>query len=262
VQIKDLGVIDAPVVLFGGPYSNLQATQALIAAAGARRLVCTGDMVAYCADGNAVVEALGEAGADVVAGNCEKQLAVGADECGCGFGADSTCSLLARGWYAHAMATVSAASRAAMAACPDLAMFDHQGARVAVIHGGVTDVSAFLWPVSEDAAFMREIAALEAIAGPVDVIVAGHSGIAFERQIGAHRWINAGAIGMPENDGSAQTRYVVLDGEARVERLSYDHTGAQDAMVRAGLTQGYHEALATGYWPSEDVLPMALRRGA
>ena len=50
----DLGNLDAPVLLFGGPYSNLRATQAMRAEADrlgipADHVICTGDVVAYAA---------------------------------------------------------------------------------------------------------------------------------------------------------------------------------------------------------------------
>ena len=47
---------------------------------------------------------------------------------------------------------------------------------------------------------------------------------------------------------------------SQIHDLSYDHQTAQNAMINAGLDQGYHTALETGYWPSEGVLPMDLRR--
>ena len=109
--------------------------------------------------------------------------------------------------------------------------------------------------------FYNEINALEQDIGPVDGVVAGHSGIAFHRKIGRHQWINAGAIGLPPHDGRPETRYAVLEnGEVTIHRLRYDHQAARQAMEDAGLTQGYHEALTTGIWPSEDVLPPELRR--
>jgi len=47
--VLDLG--DGPALIFGGPYSNLQATEALLAEAAALgvpadRTVCTGDVAA------------------------------------------------------------------------------------------------------------------------------------------------------------------------------------------------------------------------
>lgn len=258
----DLGVIDGPVTLFGGPYSNLQAVEAL-ARRRRGRAICTGDLVAYCAAPEATVAAVRAMGAAVVAGNCERQLAAGALDCGCGFADGSACDLLSAGWYGYASAHVGAATRAWMDALPDVLTFAHAGRRFAVIHGGLTDIARFLWPVSPEAGFAEEIAVVETAVGPVDAIVAGHCGMAFSRRIGRHEWINAGVIGMPPNDGRWETEFAVLErGALRFERLGYDHAGAAAQMRAAGLTQGYDRALESGYWPSEEVLPEALRRAA
>lgn len=265
MTIVDLGKLSRPVLIFGGPYSNLQAVQSLRAVATgqgieAQNVICTGDVVAYCADPAATVAALRDWGCHVVAGNCEKQLAAGAMDCGCGFEAGSTCDLLSAGWYAHADKHVSAEARAWMGGLPDMAVFTHEGARHAVIHGGLSDISRFLWPVSPDAELQEEIALIEAATGPVDRVLAGHCGMAFTRQIGAVEWVNAGVIGMPPNQGRVETGYAILDQGVTLHDLAYDHTAAHGAMVAAGLTQGYHDALLSGYWPSEDVLPSSLRR--
>ncbi len=265
MNITDLGVLEGPILLFGGPYSNLQATEALLAQARARnippdRMICTGDVVAYCADPADTLRAIRASGCVVVAGNCEKQLAEGAEDCGCGFDEASQCSILSHGWYAHALASVGKDDRAWMAALPDMITFCHNGRRCAIIHGGVSDISRFLWPTSPDAAFADEIALISELAGPVDIVIAGHCGIPFIRNIGGTLWINAGAIGMPPNDGSPQTRYVVLGDVPEIHRLDYDYAAAQIAMRAAGLAQGYDTALATGLWPSEDTLPPEMRR--
>lgn len=266
VNIRDLGRIDHPILVFGGPYSNLQALEAVLDAAARRqipadRMICTGDIVAYCADGQACLDVMRAQSIPTIAGNCEKQLAAGAQDCGCGFEDGSVCDLLSVAWYAHAMATIREDARDFMAWLPDRIVFDHHAKRYAVIHGGAGDVSTFLWPTSPDAEFEREIGTLEAQVGKIDYVIAGHSGLPFERTIRTKRWINAGAIGMPPNDGRSQTRYVTLDaGRVAFHALDYDVSAAQAAMQQAGLTQGYDQALETGFWPSEDVLPADLRR--
>ncbi len=265
MKIRDLGDLHGPVLLFGGPYSNLHATQALVARAGAAKIsganmICTGDVVAYCGDPEATVAAIRDLGCAVVAGNCEKQLAAGAPDCGCGFDDTSQCSVLSHGWYAHALANTSTDSRLWMADLPDMAVFRHGGRRYAVIHGGASNISRFLWPVTSGADLLSEIAVIEGALGPVDGVVSGHSGLAFVRDIGGHRWINAGAIGMPPNDGAPDTRFVVLGKSPVIHRLSYDSTAAAAAMRAVGLTQGYDAALTSGHWPSEDTLPPELRR--
>ncbi|WP_300029788.1 metallophosphoesterase family protein [uncultured Roseobacter sp.] len=264
-MLQDLGVIDDPVMLFGGPCSNADATRALFDEASARgikpaHMICTGDVVAYCGAPDETLALIRGAGIPVVAGNCEKQLASGAGDCGCGFEEGSVCDLLSAGWYSYANARVSAQDRAWMAQCPDAIVFTHQGARYAVIHGGVTDIARFVWPDSPDAVFEQEWRALEAVAGAVDHVIAGHCGIPFIRETDRGRWINAGIIGVPPHDGRQQTRCAILDGgDVLFHHLSYDASRAAERMIKAGLVQGYERALLSGYWPSEDVLPVSLR---
>lgn len=262
VNHLELGPIDTPITLFGGPYSNLQAMLALQNAVHGTA-ICTGDVVAYCAQPAETVRVIRQMGCVVVAGNCEKQLAAGAGDCGCGFAEGSACDVLSRGWYAFASTQIRAPDRQWMRNLPDIATFSHHGQRYAVIHGGYTNVSRFIWPTSPRSVFDEEIAAIQARVGPVDGVIAGHCGIAFSRQAGGVQWINAGVIGMPANNGAQHTAYAELRaGEIEFFQLAYDSAQAAEAMVRAGLTQGYDRALLTGYWPSEDVLPPGLRRGA
>lgn len=266
LKLQDLGEIPGPLVIFGGPYSNVQALDALLGWCDARgigpdQMICTGDIVAYCADGEACVEKIRGLGIAVVAGNCERQLAEGALDCGCGFDEGSACDILSAGWYPHALASISADHRAWMGTLPDAISFTHSAKRYGVLHGGASDIARFIWSVSDDTVFAEERVLLEAFTGPLSCILSGHSGIAFKKMLGEFMWVNAGTIGMPENDGTTQTSFAVLDdGELRIERLDYEFEDAALAMEQARLTQGYHNALRDGYWPSEDVLPQLLRR--
>jgi len=258
MQIQDLGEIDGPVLLFGGVYGNLQALEAVLEVAlglGAAP-VCTGDIVAYCADGEACCALFRREGIATIAGNCERNLAEGAPDCGCGFEEGTTCDRLSAAWFAHAQATVSAASLAWMRGLPDRITFTHNGRRYGVLHGGADDIARFIWPRS---VLAEHFAQANAQMGPLDAVVSGHCGLGFQQG----RWINAGATGMPPNSGRPETCYAVLSKSAlRFKRLEYNHKAAASAMVSVGLVQGYEQALASGCWPSEDVLPRALRRAA
>lgn len=268
MKIVDLGIKDTPVLLFGGPYSNLHALEALIAQAQTlgidpENCVCTGDVVAYCAHPSETVARIRDFGCTVIAGNCERQLAAGEMNCGCGFDPGSTCDVLSARWYAHINKHVDTNARQWMADLPDMAVFSHHGRRCAVIHGGISDISRFLWSTSDDHDFSHEICLLKEKVKPLGLVVSGHSGIAFQRELNGINWLNAGVIGMPPNNGRAETEYLVLNnGKPEFQWLAYDHEKAADAMIDAGLTQGYHTALLSGYWPSEDVLPEALRRSS
>ena len=268
MELRDLGVLSGPVLLFGGPYSNLLALWALIEEARnvgipAERMICTGDLVAYCAQASETVSEIRRLGCPVVAGNCEKQLANHAMNCGCGFEKDTQCDVLSGAWYAHADRAIGAADRRWMAGLPDMITFQHAGRRCAVVHGGISDISRFLWSVSPEVEIQKEIDLIQSVAGPFDMVIGGHSGIPFQRDIGDVTWVNAGAIGMPAHDGRTETRFGTLDlSGVAFHDLIYDHSAAKDAMQAAGLSQGYDAALMTGYWPSEEVLPPALRRAA
>ena len=258
---SDFGRFEGPVVLFGGAYSNLDALEALAKVAEGRPVIGTGDIVGYCGQPSETVARARDLSWPAIAGNCERQIAEGSSNCGCGFETGSACDLLAQGWYPFASGEIGEEQRGWMAGLPSVATFVQSGLRFAVVHGGYSDISRFLWPSSAEEDFAREIALIEAACGLVDGVVAGHLGIAFQRRIGRHRWINAGAIGLPPHDGRPETRYAVLDdGDVVFERLAYDHAGARAAMEARGLLQGYHETLTTGIWPSEDILPPELRR--
>lgn len=262
-RVADWGGIEGPAVLFGGPCSNLQATRALLDAAGDATLICTGDLAAYCGDPGATAAAVRASGARVIAGNMERSLAEGGADCGCGFDEGAACAVMADAWFAHADRGIDSEARAWMESLPDLAVFRHAGRRWAVIHGGGTAVNRFLWASTPEAELAAEWAAVEALTGPVEGVISGHSGIGWAREVAGRPWINAGAIGLPPNDGDPRVEYAVLEGgRARLRRLAYDHASAAAAMRGAGLTQGYERCLETGFWPSEDMLPPGLRRAA
>ena len=258
---------DGPVLVFGGPYSNLQATEALFAAAARlgmppHRMICTGDVVAYGADAVRCVARLRASGVAVVAGNCEQQLGAAAADCGCGFPDGSACGRLAAAWFAHADATLGADDRAWMRGLPSCLELHIAGKRLLVVHGGVEWSNQFLW-ASDGPELDRQLAG----AG-VDGVIAGHCGLPFTRIAPAGLWHNPGVIGMPANDGSPRGWFSVLSPvpgglEIRHHALSYDAAGAALAMRSAGLPAAYATALETGLWPSCDVLPLEelARRG-
>src|ERR1700687_1701098 len=105
--------LEGPAIVFGGPYGNLEAMRALLGAARrlgipGERMVCTGDVIAYCADPAATVDLVRRSGARVVMGNCEESLAARSGDCGCGFVPGSACEKLPAGWFAHSARRVAA----------------------------------------------------------------------------------------------------------------------------------------------------------
>lgn len=251
--------IDGRLLVFGGPYSNLQATEALLAEArrlglGPERLLCTGDLVAYCAEPQATIDLVRETGCAVVQGNCEESLGADAEDCGCGFDEATLCSLLSQQWYSFSRERVSAEAKGWMAGLPTRIAVRLGGRRLLAIHGGVEVINRFIFPGSPPGDKAEELAAAGA-----DGVLAGHSGIPFAELIGDRLWLNSGALGMPANDGTPRVWYALIEATGaglRIElkALDYDHAGAARRMAEEGLVNGYAACLENGLWPSLDVL--------
>ncbi len=258
--VLDLGEVTGPLLVFGGPYSNLQATQAIRQIAvelglGSSQVICSGDLVAYCGDPHATAAMIQQWQIPVVMGNCEESLAFAADDCGCGFTQGSSCDLLSSSWYQFSSQSIGVDLRCWMAGLPRRIEFQLTGKRFAVIHGGVEQINQFVFSSTSVDEKNRQLDQLG-----VDVIIGGHCGIPFGQRLGRRSWLNAGAIGMPANDGTRDGWYLLLsdsnDGLAcSWHRLIYDADGAYQKMQSAGLSNGYDRALISGSWPSMDVLP-------
>ncbi len=261
---RDLGNIEGPLLVFGGPYSNLRATQAMRAEARRRgipadRVICTGDVVAYAAEPAATTDVIMDWGITTVMGNCEESFGWDADDCGCGFEEGTDCDVMSRRWYAHAHQRLRPHHRAWMRDLPRTVYFTIGGRRIAVVHGSVASINEFVFEAGDDTVKLDGLNALD-----VDGVIGGHSGVPFTQILDHRLWHNAGVIGMPANDGTPRVWYSVLHaGPAGIEiehaALDYDHAAAAAAMRADKLPEGYATCLETGLWPNMDVMPDAER---
>lgn len=254
-------------LFFGGPYSNHHALDALVSEAARRgippsRIVSTGDLVAYCADPASVVAAIRALGIRFIRGNCEEQVGADAQDCGCGFAPGGSCDRASAAWYAHALRELDDEARAFLGAAPRHLFLDLNGRRLAVVHGSAAVTNRFVFAATPFAAKAMDLDALG-----VDGIVAGHCGLPFTQVEKGRFWHNPGALGMPANDGTPRVWFSVLragavPGVIEIEHaaLSYDCTGAAQAMRAAGLPVDYADTLETGLWPNCDILPKAERK--
>jgi predicted phosphodiesterase len=261
---REINVPKGPLLVFGGPYSNLAATAAMrqrseTLGIPASHVICTGDLVAYCAEPVETVDLVRDWGIHVVMGNCEESLAFEEPDCGCGFEAGSQCSTLALTWYRYADRRIDATQRRWMRGLPRAIEFQLAGLRFRVLHGSLASINEFVF-ASGDAATRRR----QAEAAGVDAIIGGHSGIPFGQRIGDRYWLNAGVVGMPANDGGRHGWYMLLEPAGKGlrcswYRLDYDFEASRASTIAAGMVE-YGEALASGLWPSMDILPETERR--
>lgn len=256
----ELGDIDEAILVFGGPYGNLEATEAVLREGRRHGIapahtICTGDVAAYSADPQATADRLREAGIVVVMGNTDESLGLGIDDCGCGYDEGSACDVLSQRWFAYAAAHIDDDTRRWMGALPRKLSLRLGGRRLSVVHGGVSQINRFVCPATAAGEKAAEIAA-----SGVDGVIAGHSGLPFSQVIGGKLWHNAGVIGQPANDGTPRVWYAilrVLGGAVRVEHhaFGYDHGATAAKMRGAGLPEEYAASLESGLWHNCDVLP-------
>lgn len=257
---QHLGTLEGPLLIFGGIYSNLQALEALKAKAEQlaippSHIICTGDIVAYCADPEACLNLVREWGIHCIAGNVELQLIEDAEDCGCNFESSTRCDLFSRTWYPYTKAQISASSLAWMATLPQFLRFQYAQKEVVVLHGSYEATAQFIFKSTPWAIKQKQFQLAKA-----DLILAGHCGLPFMEEQAGQQWLNAGVIGMPANDASTQVWYLTLHASNQqlfptFHTLEYDFEKAAARMEWAKLPKAYAHTLRSGIWDNCDILP-------
>lgn len=249
--------------LFGGCYSNLHATQKIKEIAtdlGFRKdqIICTGDVVGYCAQPQETVGLIKNWGIKTIAGNVEIQLRDGALDCGCNFDEGSRCDLFSIAWFPYAQKQLSEASIDWMKTLPEFLHFEEQGKTIHVLHGGTSNTSEFIFASTSIERKLEIFAETKA-----DIIIAGHCGLPFHQKMkdaeGNEKWwINPGVIGMPANDGTTRCWYGILDladSSFHLHGFDYDFLTASALMIDNKLPSEYAHSLKTGIWDNCEILP-------
>ena len=105
---KNLGILKGKILVFGGVYSNFQALEELKSIADSmnilpQNIICTGDIVGYCASPNQCLDLIENWGIHSIQGNVEQNLLNGTDDCGCNFEEGSRCDIFSKMWFPYAI---------------------------------------------------------------------------------------------------------------------------------------------------------------
>lgn len=258
-RIHDLGQLRGPLLVFGGVYSNLQALEAMMSIAKAQgftpeQIICTGDVVGYCARPEETVQLIRDWGIHCIAGNVELQLREGEEDCGCDFNDGSRCDIFSRQWYPYAQAILSKEAIDWMHSLPHHLVFRYAGLRSRVIHGSVEEVSGYVFASTP---WQKKIEQFKRAGA--DLILGGHCGLPFSENQENRHWLNAGVIGMPANDATTRVWYMTLADQQGLQykhhSFNYDHTAAAAEMREKQLPEAYALTLETGLWDNCEILP-------
>lgn len=246
------------IAVCGGPYANPYALQAFVADARRReceRLYCLGDLGGFGADINALWPTLVNNDIICLAGNYDVAIARGDPDCGCGY-RDPRDNHYAQLIYDHTRNQVNPAFAAWMGRLPTQRRDRLGGCDIHLVHGSPLALNDFWWESLPPVEHHARVAASGA-----DVICCTHSGLPWQKQIGATLVVNVGVIGKPANDGRQQVWYAILDlddGQAKATLipLAYDWAAQAASMRAASLPEPFVETIETGWWTTcIEVLP-------
>lgn len=257
---KDIGILTGEVLVFGGVYSNLEALQAVQAFAKTRAIpasnvICTGDIVGYCANPTECIEVVRDWGIHAIAGNVEMNIRDGLEDCGCNFDENSRCDIFSRIWYPFAFKNSSPAAVDYMKGLPDYVLFQLGSVKGLVLHGNYGATSEFVWRSSD----WKEIKAPAFAKTGTDLIVSGHSGLPFAHAEDDKSWLNSGALGMPANDGTQRVWCATINAkdeglDYQFHALDYDYKAARRKMLDNPLPKSYALTLDNGLWDNTEVM--------
>lgn len=257
------------VAVFGGIYSNHIALRAALLDAkrrGADQVICLGDLGAFGPHPDRTAEILREARVPVVRGNYDDSIARGLQDCQCGY-TDPLDNHFAQLSYQYTLSHTAPEHRRWMARLPSHLRFRVGEARVLAFHGSPRRINEFLWQTATPTHLLETMAKRY----KADVLVGAHTGIHWSRRLPSQGWyINAGALGRPENDGRTEVWYAMLrcgaDGAIDHEfiPLAYDYETLAEEMAEESLPVEFIETIRTGWWTTcLEVLPGKERaRGA
>jgi predicted phosphodiesterase len=258
--MKDIGIKNNKLLLFGGVYSNFQALEAIQNKADeiniqAEDIICTGDIVAYCAQPIECLDLISEWGIHTINGNVELNLLDQSEDCGCNFNEGSRCDVFSKQWYPFAKSKLQEKQFNFLKTIPDHLTFLYHGKKVVVLHGAYDNVSEFIF---KSTSWEIKLAIMEQL--NADIIIAGHCGLPFIDVKNDKYWINPGVIGMPANDGNVYTWFAtmeIVDNLIKVTHfpLHYDHIRAKENMDLQDLVPAYAKTLKTGLWDNCEILP-------
>ena len=249
------------IAVFGGVYANRHALVATLTDAGQRdvdAVFCLGDLGGFGPHPDRVFPLLTGAGVRTIQGNYDHAVALGRDDCGCGY-TDPRDNHYARISYAYTLGHTSSQHRRWLAALPVHRRLTLGTFETLLCHGSPRAVSEFLWEsTTPDGLAARLLDDARA-----ELILCTHSGIKWHRRLADGRHlVNVGVIGRPENDGTPRVWYTLLTAEpgrdlaVEFVPITYDHEALAGEMAAERLPPEFVETVRTGWWTTcLEILP-------
>ena len=193
-------------------------------------------------------------------GNYDDSIARGLGDCQCGY-TDPRDNHFARLSYRYTFEKTSPENKEWLGTLPGEIRLGIGGKRVLLCHGSPRRMNEFLWESTTPDAFLEKLFR----DADADVIGVTHTGIRWARRLPSGKLlVNVGVLGRPENDGTPDVGYAILEEDAaaprgvraRFERVSYDFRELAREMRKESLPAEFVETIETGWWTTcLEILP-------
>jgi diadenosine tetraphosphatase ApaH/serine/threonine PP2A family protein phosphatase len=252
------------IALFGGIYNNYLALEAAITDArrrGCERMYCLGDLGAFGPSPDRVFPLLVEHGVVTMQGNYDNSIGNDLNDCQCGY-TDPRDNYFAKLSYDYTYTHTSPQWKAWMRSLPAEIRLCVGGRRVLMAHGSPRRMNEFLWESTTPTHFLEKLCDDFG----ADVILATHTGIHWKRELPDQRlFANVGVLGRPENDGSTNVWYAILEANSSLDvqfiPVAYDHERLAFEMNEEGICKEFIETIRTGWWTTcLEILPAKERK--
>jgi putative phosphoesterase len=218
-------------------HGNLAALEAVLLhlrSKGVHRLYCLGDLVGYGPDPNEVIDLVQAEGIPTVMGNYDDGVGFERGSCGC-FYPDAKAERIGAASYEFTARTVTEERKEYLRTLPRDLRLQEEGYSVHLVHGSPRKINEYLLAGRESRTFERIAAAEEA-----DILVFGHTHVAWHRTYDGVYFVNVGSAGRPsDEDPRAAYTLLHLDAgqEARVDevRVQYDVERTAQRILSVGL---------------------------
>lgn len=231
---------------FSDIHGNIHALNAVlsdIAARGTDGVVCLGDLVGYGAFPNEVIERIRAQGIPTILGNYDDGAGFDKEECGCAYTdpADIERGDRSLRWTQQ---TLTAENKAWLRSLPRELRFEMEGRRVLCVHGSPRRINEYLYEDRPERSLVRMFEGMAA-----DVVLCGHTHLAYHRRIAEVHLVNTGSVGRPR-DGDPRAGYALLslgaDLTVTFPRVPYDAERAAQGIEASGLPAEFAQALRVG----------------
>ncbi|NLY53525.1 MAG: metallophosphoesterase family protein [Firmicutes bacterium] len=227
-------------------HGNLPALQAVLADIEGKqvdKIFCLGDLVGYGPWPNEVIDLLRQRDIPCVQGNYDESVGEELLACGCDF-ADADAARLGEISLNWTIDATNDENKSWLRELPQLLPADLAGYRLLLVHGSPRQNNEYLTFSYPAAQLERFLQATEA-----DILLCGHTHLAFHRQIGSKHVVNAGSAGKPKH-GNPNVIYQLLELGKQVSvttvEVPYDYARAAQAIVAAGLPEEFARIVRTG----------------